>query len=324
MEMIMRSIAIISVFYNRCELVDDCCRSIIENMGFNSTLYLVDDGSTDSTLNELKKFESDRVVIIDKENTGFVDSIIKVIDSTVEPFIAIHGSGDLALSDRFNKQYKFLSEHSDYALCGSLMELEYPNHDRVIHISGQHFDGDASDEIIKRSVVTHGEVMFTRRHYDLVGGYRYYFKFAQDRDLWCRLSRVGKFKVLDEVLYKKLCCIPGSVSGTPDKIVIQQSLSYFAIWCHEVFISKGYDPLDKYEIHAALIRKRYFKLELSYLKLFFKSLCLNDDSHSNMYLDFAKRESTLFLSKIIAVIYNASPFLVKYAARFYAKSKGIL
>lgn len=324
METVMRSVAIISVFYNRCELVEDCCRSIIENMDSNSILYLVNDGSTDSTLSELKRFESDQVVIIDKENTGFVDSIIKIIDSTVEPFIAIHGSGDLALSGRFNKQYEFLSKHPDYALCGSLMELEYPNHDRVVHISGQHFDGDASYEIIKRSVVTHGEVMFTRRHYSLVGGYRDYFKFAQDRDLWCRLSRVGKFKVLDDVLYKKLCCIPGSVSGTPDKIVIQQSLSYFAIWCHEVFMSKGYDPLDKYGIHASLIRKRYFKLELSYLKLFFKSLCLNDDVHSNMYLEFAKRESTLFFSTIISAVYKTSPFIVKGVAKFYAKSKGIL
>ena len=35
---------------------------------------------------------------------------------------------------------------------------------------------------------THGEVMFRRDIYKKVGGYRPFFKFAQDRDLWLRMA----------------------------------------------------------------------------------------------------------------------------------------
>jgi len=47
----------------------------------------------------------------------------------------------------------------------------------------------------------HGTVMFSTEAYKNVGGYREEFYYAQDLDLWLRLSRTGSFSYVPEILY---------------------------------------------------------------------------------------------------------------------------
>ncbi|MFH0223755.1 glycosyltransferase family A protein [Vibrio furnissii] len=317
-----KNLAIISIFYNRSKLVKRCCASLVEHLPSNAILYLVDDGSTDDTYVELKKFESSNVKVITQPNKGFVRTIIDTIKGLDSEFIAIHGSGDIALNDRFRKQYDFLNNHSDYALCGCLMTLEYPEHDRPTQLTGTAFDGDASQEIMKRSVVTHGEVMFRRSSYDLAGGYREFFKFAQDRDLWCRMSRVGKFYVIDEVLYGKLCNISGSVSGTPEKSIVQRLLSEFSVWCHQSVLLGKDDPLERFGVYASLMRPKSSSLEKIFLRDFSKSILMYENKYTLAFLDAACNESTYKFSHFIRFVYVNFPALIAIPVRIIARITG--
>lgn len=47
----------------------------------------------------------------------------------------------------------------------------------------------------------HGSVMFRTESYQSVGGYRVPFRYAQDWDLWLRLSEVGQIQFAPEALY---------------------------------------------------------------------------------------------------------------------------
>src|SRR5262249_34880906 len=47
----------------------------------------------------------------------------------------------------------------------------------------------------------HGSVMFRRSAYEMSGGYRWQFYFAQDSDLWLRVGEIGRIAYLPERLY---------------------------------------------------------------------------------------------------------------------------
>jgi len=54
--------------------------------------------------------------------------------------------------------------------------------------------------------------VFRRAAYEKVGGYRAQFYFAQDLDLWARLTEVGDYAVVPEILYQAIVR-PDSISG---------------------------------------------------------------------------------------------------------------
>src|SRR5690606_33329285 len=55
----------------------------------------------------------------------------------------------------------------------------------------------------KQVPIIHGAAMFKKSYYNLVGGYRSFFKYAQDTDLWARLSLISQYYVVEEVLYER-------------------------------------------------------------------------------------------------------------------------
>ena len=66
----MRKLSIIVPVYNVEQYVEECIRSIINEMTTDDELILINDGSKDSSLELCKKYESDSVRIIDNTNHG--------------------------------------------------------------------------------------------------------------------------------------------------------------------------------------------------------------------------------------------------------------
>ncbi|EGQ9111195.1 glycosyltransferase [Vibrio alginolyticus] len=222
------SVTIISVYYNREKSVDESVNSLINQKYNNYKIILVDDGSTDNTFNELKKFESENCIVYTKENTGFVDSITRAIDSTNSEFIAIHGSGDISYDERIEKQVEVFRKYSQVGVVGAHCEVynEITKQVSLFNIKSGLIP-DCETELIKNNFLTQGEVMFRRSVYDDVGGYSSLYTFAQDYDLWLRMSKVTEFYVIPNVIYRRISK-PDGVSGNISKLVMQQYLASFA------------------------------------------------------------------------------------------------
>lgn len=237
---------IVSVFYNREWMVEASVRSVVEQLEDDQLVVLVDDGSSDGTQQALKAWEADNVHVITYPNIGFVAAINAAIRLYRSDFIAIHGSGDLSLKGRFRKQQNFLMNNPAYDVvgCSSVFHNLYSGRRYEKNVV---FTGDARKRLLKKNIFHHGEVMYTRNMYEKTGGYRGFFRYAQDYDLWCRASCEGfKFHVLPELLYERKVAVPQSVSGTPEKVILQQYYSAFAAYCHEARMSGFQDPLDEY------------------------------------------------------------------------------
>lgn len=233
-------VSIVTAYFNREDWVENTLDSLISQTYENIEIVAVDDCSTDGTYERLQAYskkDSRIKVIKNVENKGFVQTMIDALEECSGEYIAIQGSGDISLPKRIEEQVKVLDEKAGVGLVGCLRRVvNKTNLDKLYSfksdswIEGEHFSGNASEVILKRNLFAHGSVMFRADLYHKIGGYRKEFTFAQDRDLWIRLSKCCDFHVVDEVLYERYF-IPGSVTIDPNKRLIQRYFSELAVQC---------------------------------------------------------------------------------------------
>lgn len=221
-------LTVVSGYYNRAGATRSSTQSVLDQT-FTDFEYLVfDDASTDDTLNVLRSFADPRIrVIPHASNMGFVRGMIDALARARGEYIAVHGAGDLSLPRRLELQADYLDRHPDVGVVSCYRSNVSTA--GVVHFTVRP-DPDALtfERLLRTNSMSHGEVMFRRASFESVGGYRALFTYAQDRDLWLRLSRITRFGVVPKVLYHRVVH-PDGLSFVPEKIVRQWQLSHLAV-----------------------------------------------------------------------------------------------
>lgn len=221
-------VSIISGYYNREDYVLESIGSLLDQTFTDFEIIIFDDCSTDSTAQKLQELASvdDRIVlIIHTENRGFVRGIIDAVAIAKGDYIAIHGSGDFSLPERIEEQVKVLDQSPSIRLVGCYVEnVNFVGNHETVTVWKHDVKGECIDQLAKNNLFTHGEVMFERTLYDEAGGYREYFKFTQDYDLWSRMALHGHFYTIPKVLYRRYLRSDGA-SVVPEKRLLQSMLS---------------------------------------------------------------------------------------------------
>lgn len=277
---------IVAVHYNRASMVKKSIESVTKQLCDGELLVLVDDGSTDNTLEELTKFKASNVEVLSWDNQGFTASIIQAIDSFDSKYVAIHGAGDISLDGRFKKQSQVLEDNLNVVVVGAF----HNNINLRVHteeIKKSKVNGDSRLQILKENPFSQSEVMFRRSAYKKSGGYRTVFKFAQDRDLWCRMSFFGDFYIVDEVLVERFHAVNDSVSGNYFKSLHQRYLSDFAVYCHNQRLRYGYSS----DANLELLMLRYKPSYRVQKELFYNSLKILKRKEFEAFLEYRKSVS---------------------------------
>lgn len=269
MSMKNKKVAIFTVYYNRENDILESVNSLLNQEYDDFCVVVVNDGSTDNTQEILSQLESDNLIVINKENTGFVDSIIFAINNIPSEYIAIHGSGDISLPQRIRLQANILDNDQSVGVVGCL----YKTIDLVRKIescpelpTGLISSKAMHENLLIKNPLTHGEVMIRRTMYQQVGGYNKFFLYAQDYDLWVRMSQIANFYVLDKFLYIRYIRKNG-VGGSVNKLALQQLL---------VSIAKNsiHSGNNSYPILALVNKKKDTQLRKRLVKLSIRSLLL--------------------------------------------------
>lgn len=316
-------VSILTVFYNRYELVKESMESLLNQSANHFEIIAIDDGSTDNTYKELSKFDTyDNVRIVRLENGGFVNAIRHAVDIAKGEYIAIHGSGDISHVERIKVQAKYLDEKRNIGLVACKSRFEVVGTD-TSYIQGEVFEGDYSLKFLNKNYFHHGEVMFRKSLYNKVGGYRILFKFAQDIDLWCRMSSHADFSLLDKVLYTRYVNQPNSVSEDPAKTQLQRKLAQFAVHCHEMRLNNKGDPLDKDGIYA-LIDFKPKGLGYVYFKQAIRQTISENLVSAQLFLDWSIKERyfpSYFLCLLLKYLPGFTVKLLKFLLSLITKNK---
>lgn len=256
MELVPGLVSIITAWYNREDQVKKSIESLLNQTYEQIEIIAVDDGSTDGTLGELLSFSDSRLKVISQENQGFVRAIRRAISESRGEYVAMHDAGDISLPTRIEKEVRVLREDPAVGMVGCYVEHFDPQTGTSVMAAT---DIDQSIPLLRQllegNIFSHGEVMYRRSLYERVGGYRVFFEFAQDHDLWLRMSQYARAAKVPEKLYVRYA-FPDGVSVAYRKRARQMCLSDFAVACARRRLTHGKDFLEEYGVIGIRFRPR--------------------------------------------------------------------
>jgi Glycosyl transferase family 2 len=161
---------------------------------------IVDDGSTDASMDIISSYRESRIRPMRIErNLGLAASLNQGLASSTGQYVARMDADDISLPHRLVQQVDFMERHPDIGICGSWIQVLHEQRRDVVR------DPTDSDTIHARlpfdSAIAHPSVIVNRALWDRAGlSYDTSFPCAQDYELWSRAARTVRLANIPEVL----------------------------------------------------------------------------------------------------------------------------
>jgi len=196
-------LSVVMPVYNAEKYLAESIESILNQTFKDFEFIIIDDGSTDSSLSIIKKYDNDkRIKLIEHANYGISKSVNEGIGLSRFDLIARMDADDIAHNERLEKQIKYLLNNNDCGVLGTQATVidMYGNELYKSNIPTE------SKHLIKKlpygSPFYHGSVMFRKRLFEKTGGFNEFNRqFNEDTELWMKMKDITEFRNLDEHLY---------------------------------------------------------------------------------------------------------------------------
>src|SRR5262249_20867459 len=154
--------------------------------------------STDASGHVLAEFAARdrRIRLISQKNLGIVATLNRALELARAPVIARMDADDVSRPDRFAKQIAYLQEHPEVAAVSGA--TDYID-DAGAHVRSAAFPTSPAAiarGLLDRSCILHAAVMGRTEIFRAIGGYRKIVQYAEDYDLFLRLSEVAELASL--------------------------------------------------------------------------------------------------------------------------------
>ena len=193
-------ISVIFPFYNAEQFLEVSIKSILNQTYKNFELILINDGSTDRSLEICKNFKKkdNRIVILNKLHEGLTKALNFGIKNSNGFYIARQDADDISKESRLLIQKKFL-ENSNAIMCGTNCEI-IKNNKKKKNWSIEFTHKKIINKLEYSNCFVHSSIMFKKEIAEKVNFYDENLIYAQDYDLWWKLSLVGKVRNLEDKL----------------------------------------------------------------------------------------------------------------------------
>jgi len=185
-------------FYNAERYLASAIQSVTLQTHQNWELILIDDGSTDGSLEVARRFESERVrVYSDGCNRKLAYRLNQIVGLARYQYVARMDADDLMARNRIQRQLEFLAENADVDIVTTgvctISDDGRPLGKRVARSSGAR-SVSLLDAVRGRSGIVHASIIgkrswFERNPYDPKD------HIAQDYSLWVRAASRGDLRV---------------------------------------------------------------------------------------------------------------------------------
>ena len=254
-DLLRRNMARISVLmpvYNVRDYVAEALASIQSQTFADLEIVVVDDGSTDGTLQIVEQIASSdpRIKVVQApRNLGLSLALNLGLLSCHAPFIARMDGDDIALPTRLEKQYRFLEDNLDISLvgCATTAIDQYGHPIPGLSISRK----PVTQEEIARTMLLASPCSHSwlarREVYDKLSGYRE-MTYSEDYDFLLRAATAG-FKVsnLPDALMK-MRIRPGNMTS---RLELRKS-HYYIVNLYRDRVSRGKDSFSVSEFQQAI------------------------------------------------------------------------
>ena len=200
-------LSIIIPVYNKSKLINRCLDSIFKQTTIHSyEVVLVDDGSTDDSVELIKARTEGNIILYEQQNAGPSVARNKGVELSHGKYCAYLDADDYWGDGFIEKTVSFLEEHDD---CVAVNVAQ-----RHLTLSGEHVAPVCYNEYSKPFVldeffsfwaaymhVCTGSVVIRSEVIKQIGGMRTDLRITEDLEFWALVSTYGSWGFIPEILF---------------------------------------------------------------------------------------------------------------------------
>lgn len=245
-------VSVVIPVYNAIDHIEECLASVInQRTPFSLEVIVVDDGSTDGTLEKLRSTSG--LTCLAQSNRGPAAARNSGIRHARGEYIAFLDADDLWPESKLQKQVELMQRHPDAAMCfGDCRQFKdkhwWPH---TLFEEGDYGEGswgpwpyvrNAYARLLRNNFITTGSVVVRRQVLDELGGFDESLGLVEDLELWLRIARHHPI-----VWCRDVCLLRRRHAGNLSREAEAMSLAYLEVLkrqhtrCADKLASQGID-----------------------------------------------------------------------------------
>lgn len=193
-------VSILLPVYNGEKYLENSINSILNQTFKDFEFLIIDDGSTDNSVELIKKFNDHRIVFVkNNKNIGLIKTLNKGLDLAQGEYVARMDQDDISLQKRLSMQVAFMDKNSDCGVCGSWIKTFGDVKSQIIKYET---DPDAiRAQLLFLNPLAHPTTILRKEVFNKFNlRYDDFYKNAEDYELWTRVINFSKICNIPEVL----------------------------------------------------------------------------------------------------------------------------
>jgi glycosyltransferase involved in cell wall biosynthesis len=202
----MPTVSVIVPAYNVENTIVETIHSIQAQTFSDFELIVINDGSTDNTVEVVSQIQEPRLKIFSYENGGLPVARNRGIQRATGEFITFIDADDLWKPDKLERQLNALREHPEAGVAYSWTAFIDENSNFLFAWKPLYFEGDVYPQLLVRNFISSGSNIMVRRQFiEAAGEFDPSLKSVEDWDYYLRLAALCPFALVPDyqILYRR-------------------------------------------------------------------------------------------------------------------------
>lgn len=192
-------LSVIIPLYNKEKSILRTINSVLQQTYSNFEIVIVNDGSTDNSLNMVQKINDKRIRIISKKNGGVSSARNVGIKSAKYDYIVFLDADDLWLNDHLKIMNELINNYAEASVFSTGFVNDEKEIDKKNTLGKSYYIVDYFKTASKKTILNSSCVMVEKRCFDIIGFFDEEMKYGEDMHMWLRLASVFIFAKSDTI-----------------------------------------------------------------------------------------------------------------------------
>lgn len=183
-DVVRSDVTVVTVVFNGCAFVAETIESVLVQTGVDLEYWVIDGGSTDGTVDIIRKYATRLTGWISEPDRGIADAFNKGLERSHGEYIMFLNADDaLAHPQALAHMIAFAGEHAWPDVVYGDCDLHDPVTDGFLYRAVINYD---RDRFLDRETLPHPGMLMHRRYFERCGKFDVSYKVAMDYELFLR------------------------------------------------------------------------------------------------------------------------------------------
>lgn len=218
-EVVRSEVTVVTVVFNGCAFVAETIESVLAQTGVTLEYWVIDGGSTDGTVDIIRKYAARLAGWISEPDRGIADAFNKGLERAHGEYIMFLNADDaLAHPQALAHMLAFAGDHACPDVIYGDCDLHDPVTDGFLYRAVINYD---RDRFLDRQMLPHPGMLMHRRYFEWYGNFDVSYKVAMDYELFLRgVPATGAVRVPEVVTRVRA----GGISARDRGLVVKETV----------------------------------------------------------------------------------------------------